>query len=227
MFRAMALKEFREIRGIALIALLLFCWFVLHAMNTAFSMNFLPTFFSSPLGYGEVPFINDSFTGKFCWLAAGLAIALGLRQTIGESVRGTYPFLFHRPAERRWLIGVKLLVGAGVYLICAVVPLAIYCLWAATPGTHASPFQWSMTWPSWLGWFVMMTFYFGAFLTGIQPGRWYRRLLSLAAAVIPVVIPLAIASQLDWGLVSWLIPAAFDAWLIAMILFVARTRDYS
>ncbi len=50
----------------------------------------------------SVPFVNDGFFyGCFVLISAATAIALGLRQTLGESIHGTYPFLFHRPADRR------------------------------------------------------------------------------------------------------------------------------
>ena len=80
-----------------------------------------------------MPFVYDDFVGKFYLISVVFAIALGLRQTLGESIRGTYPFLLHRPADRRWLIGMKLSVGTAVYLICTAVPILVYgCL-----GRHA------------------------------------------------------------------------------------------
>ena len=159
MFRAMAMKELRETRGIALIALAVYGLLVVGAITPAVSRGFIFAMFSSYQPDGATPFISDGFVMKFYWISAAIAIALGMRQTIGESVRGTYPFLLHRPAGLRLLIGMKLLVGTAVYLLCALLPLVTYCLWAATPGTHASPFEWSMTLPSWVGWFAMITLY--------------------------------------------------------------------
>ena len=34
-----------------------------------------------------------------------------------ESIRGTWPFLLHRPATRRWVVAVKFLVGLSLYLV--------------------------------------------------------------------------------------------------------------
>jgi hypothetical protein len=218
MFRALAVKELREIRGIVLLALAAFIYLV-----AAFEDPRLPPGFRQ-----FVPFVQDSFLVCFLFVSAALAIALGLRQTLGESIPGTYPFLFHRPASRRWLVGAKLFLGMSAYLICAVIPILAYGLWAATPGTHASPFEWSMTLPAWELWFGMTLLYLGAFLTGIRPGRWYRsRILPLAAAAFAVSFVMA-AFVFTLGAYLWacLIVLAIDVWLIAMILFVTRTRDY-
>ena len=147
---------------------------------------------------------------------------------LGESVAGTYPFLFHRPARRRWLIGMKLLVGMSVYLVCGPLAILVYGVWAATPGTHAGPFEWSMTVPYWLIWFGMTLLYLGAFLTGLRPGRWYgSRLLPLAAtvpAIFIVVTTAFVAGKVLWPLLLTFIAGS---WMIAMIFLVARTRDYS
>ena len=157
-----------------------------------------------------------------------VAIALGLRQTLGESIAGTYPFLFHRPASRRWLIGMKLLVGMSAYLVGGPLAILGYGVWAATPGTHASPFEWSMTVPYWLVWFGMTLLYLGAFLTGLRPGRWYgSRLLPLVAAgpaVFSVVTSAVVGGHV---LLPLLIVLVAGTWLIATIFFVARVRDYS
>ena len=107
MFRAMAMKEFREIRGIALVALALYgliLWVLIPQL-----LKWQPQ---------TIPFVTDGFIVAYIWVPGGLAIAFGLRQSFGESVAGTHPFLFHRPASRQWLIGMKLLVGTTMYLIC-------------------------------------------------------------------------------------------------------------
>ena len=111
MFRAMALKEFREIRGIALLALAAYGLLVAAAIGSDILVEpFRVVWLVRSSGMG-VPFVNDDFVGRFYLISVVFTIALGLRQTLGESIRGTYPFLLHRPADRRWLIGVKLLVG--------------------------------------------------------------------------------------------------------------------
>jgi hypothetical protein len=152
---------------------------------------------------------------------------LGIRQTLGESIRGTYPFLFHRPAERLCLIGMKLAVGMTVYLICAGLPILVYGVWAATPGTHASPFEWSMSGPTWIAWLAMTILYLGAFHTAIRPGRWYgSRYLPLAGAGLAAIAAAGHAYVYESSLGTCLVVLSVDVWLIAMILFTARTRDY-
>jgi hypothetical protein len=143
-------------------------------------------------------------------------------------MHGTYPFLFHRPATRRWLIGMKLLTGTVVYLACVAAPIVCYGLWAATPGTHASPFEWSMTVPSWTMAFGMTALYLGAFLTGIRPGRWSRsRLLPLAGAAGAVFILFVIFEngriRLPW-LLAFL--GTIDAAMVIAIFSVVENRDY-
>jgi hypothetical protein len=213
MFRAMAVKELRETMGVALLGL------GAYALSSQWSGGAdRPT----------IPFVEDSVSGIIIFLSAVVAIALGLRQTLGEAVGGTYPLLLHRPATRRWLIGMKLLVGMIVYLMVGAIPILVYGLWAAAPGTHASPFQWSMTVPAWAAWFGMTVLYLTAFLSGIRPGRWYRsRLLPLAAGILAVALGAALgadhAVRLAWAM---FIAAGVDIGLIALILFVVETRDY-
>ena len=228
MYRAMALKEFREIRGIVLLAVAGYALLVVAAMAPTSPWNLL-AFFRLSNGYdGDVPFVHDEFGGKFVFISVIFTIALGLRQSLGESIRGTYPFLLHRPADRRWLIGMKLSVGAAAYLICTAVPILVYACWAATPGTHASPFEWSMTVPIWGHWFAMTIFYLGAFHTGVRPGRWRRsRILPLAASALATIGAMTLPAMFEGSPWPCLIAVlVVDVWLIAMILFAVQTRDY-
>ena len=222
MFRAMAWKELREIRGIAISGVAAYCYLAAAAVNPRLL----------PLGTwrGNMPpFVDDGFFGGwFVSISVVVAIALGLRQTLGESIAGTYPFLFHRPARRRWLVGMKLLVGMSAYLVCGPIAILAYGVWAATPGTHASPFEWSMTVPYWAIWLGMTLLYLGAFLTGLRPGRGYGSRLLPLAATSPVIF-IVVASALVGGHVLWPLLLVFiaGAWMIAMISLVARARDYS
>ena len=128
---------------------------------------------------------------------------LGLRQTVGESIHGTWMFLLHRPVGWTRLIGVKLLVGVALYLVCGAAAILVYAWWAATPGTHASPFEWSMTVPTWKVWIVMPIVYLGgAFLSGMRPARWVGTRL-LAAWPPPACWPLSCQFSLVAGVRSW------------------------
>jgi hypothetical protein len=228
MFRAMVWKELRETAGIALMALAAFAFLIVARVDTTSAYGTsreLAELFGWEVE--RVPFVYGYFLRGFCCIAAPAAVALGLWQTLGEAIHGTYPLLLHRPAGRRWLIGVKLSIGISLYLVCGALAILLYGLWAATPGMQASPFEWSMTVPTWEMWFSMTLLYFGGFLAGIRPGHWYRsRLLPLAAAVTAVV---GVESAFVPGASAWpwLIVLAADGLMIAMILFVAQSSDYS
>ena len=167
------------------------------------------------------------FAGMFMLISVVFTLALGLRQSLGESIRGTYPFLLHRPADRCRLIGIKLLLGMIVYLICAGIPILVY----GVLGRHARhPCQSVRVVddvPTWVGGLAMTILYLGAFHTAIRPGRWYgSRLLPLAASALATFAAAGLAFEFEGSLWPCLIVLVVDVWLIAMILFAARTRDY-
>jgi hypothetical protein len=207
MLSALLYKELRETLGIAVAALVVYALFVSYVGGGA-----------------SFPFVEDSFLGLFCFYAAGLAIWLGLRQTVTESSRGTWLFLLHRPIAQRQLIGAKLAVGAVLYLVCAALPILVYAFWAATPGNHASPFYGWMTASAWKAWSVIVLIYLGAFLSGIRPGRW------VGTRLLPLVGTVMLTSFI--GLFPWWrlfgLPALifFGASLMGLIFFVAQTRDF-
>jgi hypothetical protein len=220
MFRAMVWKELRDIRGILAIALMAQFYLVTAAVNARLSLL-------AGVGTLILPFSSGGFSGWFSFISGATAIALGLRQTLGESTGGTYLFLFHRPASRRWLIGVKLTVGAAAYFASSVVSIGAYSLWCATPGHLASPFLWIMTVPTWAAWFGLSILYFGAFLTGIRRGRWFltRLLPLLAAGVFTGVTMTVFLVCHEW--LSLILMLVVEAAIITAIQLVARTRDYA
>lgn len=69
-----------------------------------------------------------------------------------------------------------------------VVPGVLYGLWANTPGTHASPFEWWMTTKFWQQWLTLPVLYLAAFQSGLIDARWYgvRLLPVLTAGVLCV-----------------------------------------
>ncbi len=228
MFWAMALKELRETAWLMLLMLGACVVLFSGMLNEFVDLDFLPRISSDSQC---VPFVEDGvFTTRFWWGCVMLTLALGFRQTLGESIQHTYPFLLHRPAGRRWLVGMKLFIGLGLYLACGASVIVAYGLWAATPGTHASPFEWSMTVPTWVSCFAMTPLYLGAFLSGIRPGRWFgTRLFPLLAAVVVTLAVVTETFGLDGGSILPGVSVVFaaDVWMIAAILFVAQTRDYS
>ncbi len=222
MFKALVLKELRETAGIASVAMLAYCAIVASQIG-----YYVPPFFQHQ-GNEKIPFLQTEYIVWFICISAVFSTALGLWQTVAESNRGTWPFLLHRPMELKSLIGIKMAVGAGMYLAVSGAATLIYAVWAATPGTHASPFFWWMTEATWLCWIVIVVCYFGAFLAGVRPARWFgTRLLPVPAAYLTAVLILCIRFQLRtqlWTLIALVIVCAF---FINMILFAVRTRDFS
>lgn len=218
MWMQVAYKELRETAWIAGLALLLQLWNVVNTIGIAI----LP--WVEYGDYGGIPFVGGPFYSNFAMAAAALAIALGFAQTSGESIRGTWLFLLHRPAPWWNLIGLKLLTGAVLYFVATGLPILIYALWAATPQTHPGPFYWSMTLPAWATLLTVFPVYLAAFLSGLRPARWFgTRLLPLAAGGFLV----ALAQVLPWW---WLLGIAalvvLAAWIVLNIFTVVRTRDY-
>ncbi len=221
MLKAMIAKELRETAGIVALALVFYFYFTVKAMRH----DLLGGFLSRYIDYlFAIPFVGGGYLSEFAWVSAGLTVALGFRQSLGESIYGTWMFLLHRPIGWTCLISVKLLVGVAIYLVCGATAILAYAWWAATPGTHASPFEWSMTAPTWKIWITMPLLYFGAFLSGIRPGRWIgTRLLPLAAAgTLAVLLP-----ELRWWPICGLaLIAAASIVMVDSVFFVVRTRDF-
>jgi hypothetical protein len=231
MLKSLALKELRETIGILLLVLatcLVAFGGIVNSAFQVFGANESVLFSGYYISQGYVPFARDpSSLERFYWVCAAAAIALGLRQTLGESIHGTYPFLFHRPIGRRQVIGVKLAIGLAVYLVCGSMMILAYGLWAATPGTHASPFAWSMTATAWAAMIEMSLIYFAAFLSGIRPGRWFGTRLLPLVAVVPLIVNVFPEPFRTGSFLHLFTILVADAWTIAAILFVAQTRDYS
>jgi hypothetical protein len=224
MLKTLALKELRETIGIAALALILFANYVLNGMG----VRLLPI---GPAGRYSIPFVSDPLLQSFVVIAVLLAVALGFRQSVWESAFGTDQFLLHRPVSRIQLIGVKLFVGIAVLMICSTLPILAYASWAATPGTHASPFEWSMTEPFWRIPLATTMIYLASFLSGIRPARWVgTRLVPLAAVAFLAMIVAAGAPYFAVLPAWWIwwagVVVLVDAVLVVSILFAFRTRDF-
>lgn len=219
--RALAWKELREILGITAIALAGYVMLVASLMG-ARVFSWFP---GLPRGDHEVPFVGGEFTGFFMIVSVLFAVALGFRQSAWESSRGTFLFLLHRPVRREAIFLLKLTIGAGVFVLCASAPILLYGSWAASPGHHASPFEWSMSEGAWQLVLELPLLYLGAFLSGLRPGRWFgTRLLPLFGAVMIVMLV---------DMIPWWWPLGFPLLLLlcgllaANICFVGRVRDYA
>jgi hypothetical protein len=226
MLKALLFKECREnlwLGGIAL-AFLLFELAMQTRRDDGSAVSQLEIGISFSRASDEIPFVQDSFSSSVLGVAALLAIALGFRQTLGESLRGTYLLLFHLPVPRWRLVRGKLLVGLCIYSAGTAVPVLLFAFWAATPGTHASPFYWSMTLPTWQALISVTLLYLAAFLCGLRPSRWFgSRLLPLVAVGLAAWI--LSATPVPWRL-ALPVTLAVGTVLLACIGHVVRARDY-
>ncbi len=227
MVLAIVAKELREMRLFAALAVAIYGVYVSkltghwnHLLRDL--LGWLPGL-GSPLP--DVPFVQDGFAMMYGFIGFSLAIALGFRQSFWELRQGTYPFLLHRPLSRRAIMLTKLVSGAGLLLACTLLPIAIYAAWAAAPGTHPGPFEWSMTGPMVHLWLSMPLVYLGAFASGIRPSRWFgSRLFPLVAVAIPIFL-LQFAPH--WRLIALPPLLVATAVMISDILLEAETRDFS
>src|SRR5262249_55955396 len=140
------------------------------------------------------------------------------------SFRGTWLFLLHRPAPREALLLTKLAAGIVLLLVAALVPLLFLALWAAVPGTHASPFDWRMTEHPLRLTFASTTLFLAAWLTGLREARWYfSRLFPLVPAAL---LFLATYFTPRWPFVSWIALVVADLLYLSAIRSVAQVREY-
>ena len=108
--------------------------------------------------------------------------------------------------------------------MCTAVPILVYGCWAATPGTHAIPFEWSMTVPIWGGWLAMTIS-----IWRISHCHSAGPMVSVAATAVGGVGACDRSRGVTCRCVRgslWpcLIVLVVDVWLIAMILFAVQTR---
>lgn len=217
MLKALAWKEFRELLPLVAVALVAQFYFVSTAAGVHLALLVR--------NRGTIPFVGDGYA---TWLivVAGLAgVAFGLWQTLRESSRGTYQYLLHRPMRRDTIFGAKLLVGGAAVAMVAFLPMLVYALWAGAPGTHASPFQWSMTTEAWQDCLQVPVLYLGAFVSGLRPARWFgSRLFPLAGTALVLLVLEALPG---WQWTSLVVCLGVDACLVLVIFYVAHQRDYS
>ena len=228
MFSAIAVKELRETWWIGLLATAFLGLYFLGAagLDVDDDPPFLRWMQSHRADYVHpIPFEGDEWPLIVLVLGSGLAALLAFWQTFAESAQGTWTFFLHRPVERRTLILSKLAVGCGWLLICAGLPILLYALWAATPGTHANPFEWWMAGPTVRAWAYLSVAYLAAFLCGLRPARWWVSRFFPAVFPFFLWLPIVIIPWVAWPM--WLIILVSDALLLAAILRVTETRDWA
>ena len=226
MWKALAFKEARENLWIGAAGLAILLFVVANQIGWDDSLPSSYGFQAFGTAGGQIPFVSDDFGIGVAYVAALLAVALGFHQTLGETVHGTYLLLFHLPVSRRRLVWIKLAAGLAVYAACTMPPVLLFAIWAATPGTHASPFEWSMTWPVWRILLSMTMLYLAAFLCGLRPARWFgSRLLPLVVGATSTGILLE--APLPWWWLPVLITVVVDVIFLVCIQHMVRVRDFS
>jgi ABC-type transport system involved in multi-copper enzyme maturation permease subunit len=219
-------KELRETRVFAVLALGLY--FIYLSKLTRHGERPLSTLFAWAPGMSgetpDVPFVEGPFVTILFFIGAALAITLGFRQSAWEPSQGTAQYLLHLPLTRRTIFLTKLATGIGLLLGCTLLPILIYAMWAATPGTHAGPFEWSMTGPAFGVWLLLPLAYLGAFASGIRPARWFgSRLLPLVSVAVAGSI---VAAAAGWPLIALPLLLLAAAVLVSDILWEVETRDF-
>ncbi len=223
MIAALVRKEIRELAPLLVLAVLKQSFLLASAVGS------LPEpidFFTTT---NSIPFYNPlNDGGAIFWMiliGGAFAVLAGLWQTLSELMRGTFPFLLHRPLPRTRVFGIKLSVGVAACLLLTVVPIFGYALWVSSPGTLPSPFYWSMTGPAWLLCLGVVLLYLATFLSGLRSARWYvSRFLPVPLALVVGIIGYALP-------VGWFVVAAGLLLVIAIyivaIMYVACSRDFS
>jgi ABC-type transport system involved in multi-copper enzyme maturation permease subunit len=172
----------------------------------------------------DIPFVQDNFVSMLFFIGVPLAITLGFRQSAWEPSQGTALYLLHLPLGRRIIFLTKLSTGIGLLLVSTLLPIVLYATWAATPGTHPGPFEWSMTGPAFQMWLLMPLAYLGAFASGIRQARWFgTRLLPLLAVTVPAILVFAVS---QWWLIGFPLLLLVAAVFLSDILWEAETRDF-
>lgn len=226
MWWALIKKELREIWPLGLAAAVAHLLVVGGLMGVE-ALNRIPVlswFGFIPSRPSEIPFAGRTFVSYFTIISAGFITSLAFRQIAWEEIKGTYLFLLHRPMTRISILLAKVIAGLSLYAVVSLVPILVYGMWAATPGNHPSPFEWSMT----EGAFRIMVstpiVYLGVFILWLRPGRWF------GTRLLPLVTCGAIAAALPWTPYWWpvgfLLTALAGAILILHIGYWTETRDF-
>jgi ABC-type transport system involved in multi-copper enzyme maturation permease subunit len=226
MVLAIVRKELRETRAFAALALVLYLVYVsrLTGKGGPLLNALLGRVPGMSAGPSDVPFVQDNLAGWYFFIGIVLALTLGFRQSAWEPSQGTALYLLHLPLPRRTIVLTKLLTGIGLLLACTLLPILIYATWAATPGTHPGPFEWTMTGPAFRIWLVMPLVYLGAFASGIRPARWFgSRLLPLVAVAFPATLVFALPY---WWLIGLPLLVLVAAVLVGVILWETEARDF-
>ena len=218
MSMALFIKELRETWWMGLLALVAVVSIAFDAVGVDLGPDWRIRF----LKLRQSPFLANDFAFAIGMTAICLGTALGLWQSISESVMGTWSFLLHRPIGRSQLIATKLAAGMAVLIVGIGLPLLGYLIWALS-GAHAAPFEFWMTENTFRFGMVGVVAYLAAFLTGIREARIY---LSRLWPVVPALLIIA-AQEDSWPLAGWCLILSGIVVFLPAIFFAAEHRDYA
>lgn len=226
MVLAIVRKELRETRAFAALSLVLFL--ISMGSLTGKAIPVLTPLLELVFGMSsvppDIPFVQGEFLAPYFFIGYALAIALGFRQSAWEPSQGTALYLLPLPLGRHAIFMTKIMTGVGLLLACTLLPILIYATWAATPGTHPGPFEWSMTGRAFRVWLLMPLAYLGAFASGIRPAHWFgSRLLPLASVAVPSIF---VYTFPNWWLVGFPLLLLVAAVLVSDILRETEVRDF-
>ncbi len=145
----------------------------------------------------------EAYLGFGCAVAA---VVMGLLQTFREVSRDRWAYLLHRGVTPQQILQAKAIVGVGLYLVAAFVPLGILGLWAATPGNIAAPWHpLALLQPS-LMILAVIPFWFVGALISVREARWYAtRLMIFGLPSVCVLFGLVtLQSHRGWGVLATL-----------------------
>jgi len=217
MIESLLWKEFRELLPLMVVALAAEAFLILGlARYWALSQT------SSPQDSAPVwPMLYTT--------AILFSIAAGFWQSARENFASHYQFLLHRPLSRQAFFVAKVAVGASACLLVVGLPFLWFAWWIDRwfIANSQEPQLLTLTWKAAAG---LPLFYFGAFLSGLRPGRWYvsRFLPFLAAILLFITLNSVALTAYSWMWLPTLIAGpVLEFCFAAAILHVARTRSYA
>jgi ABC-type transport system involved in multi-copper enzyme maturation permease subunit len=222
MFRALYLKELREIWWISLPVLCAMLYGVSFELDFGQRTNGQGFGFlrhSEINEYHQPPLMNGDFAKLILMWGIGFAAIVGLWQTFRETQSRTWHFLLYRPVNRVVILRAKAFAAATLFTVVVVLPAIGVMLWCAMSGHHASPFRWSLTAPVWYAMAACPVVYFAALFAGL------RRSHLMGSRWWPLISAGAAFGFLPAGLPNGLAIPIWAALLLMSALLMASVRD--
>jgi ABC-type transport system involved in multi-copper enzyme maturation permease subunit len=215
MLKALVWKEFRELLPMSAIAL------GVQILLITYAVNDWRVHHNSNNIYSTFPFLYIA--------SLVFVLCAGLWQSARELNPNTYQFLLQRPVTRTTVFGVKIGFGVLVCFVVGLVPIMIFTAWMQNAVRREGDFihaLWGLCGGVWL-------IYFGAFLSGLLPAKWYgSRFYPLLAGILLYILIQSVNDMLNhlaWAPrdVAPLLGPIVSIGFALAALYVSRTRDYS